>query len=172
MTPTEMIAIGAAAVAFGSMCAAIASAAFARRNARIAEQAKEQAKKAATLSQRIEAINHVRNALEDIIARIVETRDRLRVRPSERYLNSRSIFDTVTSIRRAKNLAEVVFSKDIRNKLDSALQHAEHLADRIDKGVADRTEERFAYDLDLNLKLRRDLQSLIDQMNAETALGG
>jgi hypothetical protein len=161
-----MIAIGAAAVSFGSMCAAIASAAFARRNARIAEQAREQAKKAATLTQRIEAIQHVRNALEDTIGRSVETRDRLRTPASERYLNSRSIFETVTSIRQAKNLADVVFSKDIRNNLDSALQHAEHLADFTEKGSL------LALDPDVNLQLRTDLQSLINQMNAETELGG
>ena len=129
-----------------------------------AQHAKQLAKQAATLTQRIEAINHIRNALEDTIARNVETRDRLRTPASERYLISRSIFETVTSIRRAKNLAEVVFSKDIRNNLDSALQHIEHFAEFAEKGVLDLHP-------DLTLELRTDLQSLINQMNSEAALG-
>jgi hypothetical protein len=62
----NIIAIVAAVVSFGSMCAAIASAATARRNARIAEQAREQALKAATLERRAKAIDHLRKALVDI----------------------------------------------------------------------------------------------------------
>jgi hypothetical protein len=165
LTVESIIAIAAAVVSFGSMCAAIGSAATARKNARIAEQAKEQAKKAATLTQRIEAINHIRNALEDIIGRNAETRDALRTPASERYLNIRPISETMTSIRRAKHLSEIVFSKGIRNNLDSALQHAGQFADFTEKGVIDLHSV-------LNLTLRTDLQSLIDQMNVEAALAG
>ena len=68
MTPTleNIIAIGAAVVSFGSMCAAIVSAATARRNAGIAEQARKQALKAATLERRAKAIDHLLKALVDI----------------------------------------------------------------------------------------------------------
>ena len=58
----------------------------------------------------------------------------------------------LTSIRRAKNLAEVVFSKDIRNNLDSALQHIENFAEFTEKGVLDLHP-------DLTLELRTDLQT-------------
>ena len=127
----DQTAVYALYVSIGSLMVSIVSACFAR-------SAQRQAKKAATLTQRREAINHIRNALEDTVARNVETHDRLRTPASERYLNSRSIFETVTSIRRAKNLAEVVFSKDIRNNLDSALQHIENFAEFTEKGVLDR----------------------------------
>jgi hypothetical protein len=158
MTPTEIIAIGAAAVSFVSMCAAIGSAVFARRNARTAEQAKEQAKQAALLIPRTEAINHVRTALEYITIGYAKGEDRLLASPSRAKREARS------NIRQAKNLADLVFGKEIGKKLDRALSDAEHLA------KLGETSSLLALDPDLNLKLRTDLQSLIDEMNPEAAL--
>jgi hypothetical protein len=60
MTMTEKLAIIAVVVSLGSVLVSIASAVIAWR-------AKQQARKAATLGQRIEAINHVRVALHDLI---------------------------------------------------------------------------------------------------------
>jgi hypothetical protein len=57
---TEKLAVFALAVSVGSLLVSIASAVIAWR-------AKQQARKAATLGQRIEAINHVRMALHDLI---------------------------------------------------------------------------------------------------------
>jgi hypothetical protein len=66
LTSENIIAIVAAVVSFGSMCASIASAATARKNARVAEQAREQALKAATLERRAKAIDHLRKAFVDV----------------------------------------------------------------------------------------------------------
>jgi folylpolyglutamate synthase/dihydropteroate synthase len=143
MTPTD-IAIGAAVVSFGSMCAAIASAVFARRNARIAEEAKRQAKQAALLERRTEAIEHIRQALFDVN-------------------NNRSANQALGNIRKAMNLSELAFGHEVRDALNQVEAKALHLNSIADK----RKEPEFQNTLVL---LGKELEALLKQMNRETAL--
>jgi hypothetical protein len=145
MTSTEMIAIGAAAVSFCSMCAAIASAVFAGKNARIAEQAKEQSKKAATLEPRTKAINHIRQAHFDITN------------------NGDVTGKTVTNIQEARNLASLVLGREVRTGLDRAYATASRL------NVPTPLATQHSPD---NIKLGEDLQTLITRMSDEAALVG
>jgi hypothetical protein len=101
-TMTEKLAIIALAVSVGSLLVSIASAVIAWR-------AKQQARKAATLGQRIEAINHVREALHDLIQDgVVKTK-------------------TTYSIRNALHLSAVVFSGRIGRELEQAYTTAYRL---------------------------------------------
>jgi hypothetical protein len=135
-TMTEKLAVIALAVSVGSLLVSIASAVIAWR-------AKQQARKAATLGQRIEAINHVRVALHDLIQDgVVKTK-------------------TTDSIRNALHLSAVVFSGRIGRELEQAYATAYRLQD------IDRLTSR---DWDDNLDLRKALQTLIARMNEEAAL--
>jgi hypothetical protein len=147
MTPTEIIAIGAAAVSFGSMCAAIVSAAFARKNARIAEQAKEQAKKAATLGQRTEAINHIRNAMYDT------------------HKDGNITTKTTDSIQRAAHLSRLVFNDSITQ----TVEHARTISDRLQHTPSERQNEQYEQDKDA---LKRCLDNALDLMNKEASFSG
>jgi hypothetical protein len=90
-------------MSFGSMCAAIASAATARKNAWIAKQAREQELKAATLERRAKAIDHVRKALVDIEdTQVIKC-------------------ETVNNIREAMRLSELVFDGEVQAALAKAL---------------------------------------------------
>jgi hypothetical protein len=135
-TMTEKLAVIALAVSVGSLLVSIASAVIAWR-------AKQQARKAATLGQRIEAINHVREALHDLIQDgVVKTK-------------------TTYSIRNALHLSAVVFSGRVGRELEQAYATAYRLQD------IDRLTSRNWDDI---LNLRKALQMLIDQMNEEAAL--
>jgi hypothetical protein len=147
MTPTEIIAIGAAAVSFGSMCAAIVSAAFARKNARIAEQAKEQAKKAATLGQRTEAINHIRNAMYDT------------------HKDGNITTKTTDSIQRAAHLSRLVFNDSITQ----TVERARTISDRLQHTPSERQNEQYEQDKDA---LKRCLDNALDLMNKEASFSG
>lgn len=109
----------------------------------IAWRAKQQARRAATLGQRIEAINHVRVALHDLI--------------QDGFFKTK----TTDSIRNALHLSAVVFGGRIGKELEQAYTTAYRLQD------IDRLTSR---DWDDNLDLRRALQTLIDRMNEEAAL--
>jgi hypothetical protein len=117
MTLTEIIAIGAAAVSFGSMCAAIVSAAFARKNARIA-------KKAATLGQRTEAINHIRNAMYDT------------------HKDGNITTKTTDSIQRAAHLSRLVFNDGITQ----TVERARTISDRLQHTPSERQNEQYEQD--------------------------
>jgi hypothetical protein len=143
MTLTEMIAIGAAIISFGSMCAAIASARFARRNAKIAEQAKEQARKAATLEPRTKAINHIHEAHFEVT--------------NNGYVTGK----TVNSLHEARKIAARVFSREIRTELDRAHATASRL------NLPSPLATQHSPD---NVKFGEDLQKLITRMNDEAAL--
>ena len=133
---TEKLAVFALAVSVGSLLVSIASAVIAWR-------AKQQARKAATLGHRIEAINHVRVALHDLI--------------QDGFVKTK----TTDSIRNALHLSAGVFSGRIGRELEQAYTTAYRLQD------IDRLTSR---DWDDNLDLRRALQTLIDRMNEEAAL--
>jgi uncharacterized protein YjiS (DUF1127 family) len=114
-------------------------------SALIAWRAKDQARKAATLGQRVEAINHVRWALHDLIQDgVVKTK-------------------TENSIRSALHLSALVFSSGIRSKLEQARATAYRLQEV-------KTSQLTNRDLEDIGTLKKDLQTLIDQMNGEATL--
>jgi hypothetical protein len=147
MTTTDWITVFAAVVSFGSMVAAIVSARNAGKNAKIAEQAKDQAKQTALLGQRTEAIDHLHTAVSDI--------------KKSRVVNS----IVKLSIEKAKQRAGRVFSSKVGNDLGRAFETADSL---IRQRVQDRGEglsQKEAID-----EFLPDLQSLIGQMNNEAIL--
>jgi hypothetical protein len=101
MTRTDIVAIVAAAVSFGSMVAAIVS-------AWIAGKAKDQARQAALLEPRTKVINHLLEAVSKIqISRSVTS-------------------SSLVSLRAAQDGGRVVFSDKVGD-LDRAIQTANHL---------------------------------------------
>jgi cell division FtsZ-interacting protein ZapD len=111
---------------------------------------KQQARQAATRA-RTEAVNYLREAQSDL-------------------KNDRSVTpQAVVSLRKAKNLADVVFSNEVRSDLNRALQTAEGASQRqrllhepnVDSKVIEATR-----------KLEEDLQPIIDQMKREAQLRG
>ena len=110
----------------------------------IAWRAKEQAKKAATLEPRTKAINHLRQAHFDIINNGYPRRE------------------TVNNIQEAKNLADLVLSRTVRNDLDQAYKTASAL---VPDGSANQHSPE-------NIALGNDLQKLITRMNDEATLSG
>ena len=148
LSSENIIAIVAAVVSFGSMCAAIASAATARRNARIAEQAREQALKAATLERRAKAIDHLRKALVDI--------EDTQVIKGE----------TVNNVREAMRLSELVFDGEVL----AALAKAHHETQRLHH-VTMPPNERRDQDLHDMHALGKDLKGWVDRMKLVAALG-
>jgi hypothetical protein len=148
LTTENIIAIVAAAVSFGSMCAAIASAATARKNARIAEQAKEQARRAATLERRAKAIDHLRKALVDI--------EDTQVIKGE----------TVNNVREAMRLSELVSDGEIQ----AALAKAHHETQRLHHLTMPPNERR-DQDLQDMHALGKDLKGWMDRMKHVATLG-
>jgi hypothetical protein len=138
---TEVIAI---LVSCGLVMVTMVSAVFVWRT-------KQQARQAATRS-RTEAVNYLREAQSDL-------------------KNDRSVTpQAVVSLRKAKNLADVVFSSNrVRSDLNRALQTAEGASQRqrllhepnVDSKVIEATR-----------KLEEDLQPIIDQMKREAQLRG
>ena len=111
---------------------------------------KQQARQAARRA-RTEAVNYLREAQSDL-------------------KNDRSVTpQAVVSLRKAKNLAKVVFSNRVRSDLNRALQTAEGASQRqrllhepnVDSKVIEATR-----------KLVEDLQPIIDQMKREAQLRG
>jgi hypothetical protein len=74
----------------------------------VASGAKDQAKKAATLTSRTEAIAHLRSALDDVIANTIAR-------------------DTLDNIQRAMHLAELVFKQNIIDRIDGVISAASSL---------------------------------------------
>jgi hypothetical protein len=104
MTTDNWINVGAAVVSFLSMIAAIVSACNTRKNARIAQEAKEQARQAATLASRGEVIGHL-----DAAVRALKQGT-----PFQR--------EVLGSLEQAKLNAARVFGNEITNDLDRKLK--------------------------------------------------
>jgi hypothetical protein len=102
------------------------------------------AKQAATLAIRVQAINHVREAFSDVSLHGVVTGK------------------TVTSLREARHLSALVFSRKITNDLDRHFATADRLNVRPEYRAAQKIEDRLA--------LGKDLQALINRMEQEAAL--
>src|SRR4051794_32303035 len=81
-------------VSLGSLFVSVCSAAVSIASVFIAYKAKEQARKAATLTSRIDAIGHLRHALEDVIISSITS-------------------ETLHNIEQAMHLAKLVFSQDV-----------------------------------------------------------
>ena len=111
---------------------------------------KQQARQAATRA-RTEAVNFLREAQSDL-------------------KNDRSVTpQTVVSLRKAKNLADVVFSNRVRSDLNRALQTAEGASQR-QRLLHDPNVDSKA--IEATRKLEEDLQPIIDQMKREAQLRG
>jgi hypothetical protein len=127
-------------ISCGSLVVAIASAVIAWR-------AKVQARRAATLAPRTEAIQHLRHALYDVNRNAI--------------LANR---ETVESIQKAMHLAALAFNRKIRNELERAYM----TASRLNMPPHQQRTEKDENDL---RGLRADLQSLINDMNQAATLG-
>jgi cell division FtsZ-interacting protein ZapD len=111
---------------------------------------KQQARQAATRA-RTEAVNYLREVQSDL-------------------KNDRSVTpQAVVSLRKAKNLAEVVFSNRVRSDLNRALQTAEGASQR-QRLLHDPNVDSKA--IEASRKLEEDLQPIIDQMKREAQLRG
>jgi hypothetical protein len=111
---------------------------------------KQQARQAATRA-RTEAVNYLREAQSEL-------------------KNDRSVTpQAVVSLRKAKNLAEVVFSNRVRSDLNRALQTAEGASQR-QRLLHDPNVDSKA--IEASRKLEEDLQPIIDQMKREAQLRG
>jgi hypothetical protein len=135
MNLTERLAVIAILVSFGSLCVSIVSVV-------IAWTAKQQARQAAALGHRYEAINHLHEALT--------------------VLKNRGIASTIPSVRAAKVLPDVVFSSTVRSGLDSAFKEAESIFQ--ENPMAPRGASLSA--------LQRRLELLVEQMKQEAAIVG
>jgi hypothetical protein len=113
MRTADIIAIVAALISFGSMIGTVISARTARKNARIAEEAKNQAKQAALLGPRGEAINYVHAAVAAL----------------NRGQSSNTRGELIQNIQKAKQLADRVFSVEMRTELNDKLKAAQSLSD-------------------------------------------
>jgi hypothetical protein len=137
---TEVIAI---LVSVGLVLVTIVSAVLVWRT-------KQQARQAATRA-RTEAVNYLREAQSDL-------------------KNDRSVTpQAVVSLRKAKNLAEVVFSNRVRSDLNRALQTAEGASQR-QRLLHEPNVDSKA--IEATRKLEEDLQPIIDQMKREAQLRG
>ena len=137
---TEVIAI---LVSVGLVLVTIVSAVLVWRT-------KQQARQAATRA-RTEAVNYLREAQSDL-------------------KNDRSVTpQAVVSLRKAKNLADVVFSNRVRSDLNRALQTAEGASQR-QRLLHEPNVDSKA--IEATRKLEEDLQPIIDQMKREAQLRG
>jgi len=111
---------------------------------------KQQARQAARRA-RTEAVNYLREVQSDL-------------------KNDRSVTpQAVVSLRKAKNLAEVVFSNRVRSDLNRALQTAEGASQR-QRLLHEPNVDSKA--IEATRKLEEDLQPIIDQMKREAQLRG
>ena len=137
---TEVIAI---LVSVGLVLVTIVSAVLVWRT-------KQQARQAATRA-RTEAVNYLREAQSEL-------------------KNDRSVTpQAVVSLRKTKNLAEVVFSNRVRSDLNRALQTAEGASQR-QRLLHEPNVDSKA--IEATRKLEEDLQPIIDQMKREAQLRG
>ena len=111
---------------------------------------KQQARQAARRA-RTEAVNYLREVQSDL-------------------KNDRSVTpQAVVSLRKAKNLADVVFSNEVRSDLNRALQTAEGASQR-QRLLHEPNVDSKA--IEATRKLEEDLQPIIDQMKREAQLRG
>jgi cell division FtsZ-interacting protein ZapD len=111
---------------------------------------KQQARQAATRA-RTEAVNYLREAQSEL-------------------KNDRSVTpQAVVSLRKAKNLADVVFSNRVRSDLNRALQTAEGASQR-QRLLHEPNVDSKA--IEATRKLEEDLQPIIDEMKREAQLRG
>jgi hypothetical protein len=136
MSLTEKLALIALVVSCGSLLVSITGAV-------VAWKAKQQARQAATLGRRIDAINRLRDALSDLEENNVTC-------------------EVLENLRDAKALADVLFSPQVRSDLDHALKEAEHYGAR----PLPRTFKA----RDDMLQLESNLQTLIDRMKQEASM--
>jgi membrane protein implicated in regulation of membrane protease activity len=134
----------AAIVAVLSAIAAWRSARSARKNARIAEAAKEQLRQTTLLERRIEVINAVEQAREQLN-------------------RSDEIRSAAENLRKARKGSEFVFSFEVRQKLQ-----------RADNTVWDmfiRAREQLV-PIIVDDALKNEIKALLERMNRETRLPG
>ena len=140
MTLTDKLAAMALLVSFGSLVMSIASVV-------LAAQAKEQAKKAATLGQRTEALNHIRNAMYDT------------------HKDGNITTKTTDSIQRAAHLSRLIFNDSITQ----TVERARTISDRLQHTPSERQNEQYEQDKDA---LKRCLDNALDLMNKEASVSG
>jgi hypothetical protein len=141
MTMTDTLAVIAVLISMASLIVSIASIVIAAKS-----------KQAAALEPRTRAIDQIYQALSDL-------RQNQSLTPK-----------AVASIEKAKNLADIVFSKKLRDHLDRTLGRAHEIAASI------ANPQRGLYDMERDMAhtrlLESDLHKLIDEMTKEAALGG
>ena len=139
MTMTDNLAVIAVLISMASLIVSIASIVIAAKS-----------KQAAALEPRTRAIDQIHEALSDL-------RQNQSLTPK-----------AVASITKAKNLADIVFSKKVRGDLDHVLGSAHEIAASVSTPEGGLSLGR---DMDVTRALETALQTLIDQMSREAALG-
>ena len=139
MTMTDNLAVFALLISMVSLIVAIASIVIAAKS-----------KQAGAVEPRTRAIDQVREALSDL--------------RQKQSLTAQA----VVSITKAKNLADIVFSKKVRSDLEQVLGSAHEIAASVgtSEGVS------LGRDMEVTRALETALQRLIDRMSREAALGG
>jgi predicted PurR-regulated permease PerM len=141
MTMTDTLAVIALLISMASLIVALASILIAVKN-----------KQAGAVEPRIRAIDQMHEALSDL--------------RQNQILTPKAI----ASITKAKNLADLVFSKKIRGDLDKVLGSAHEIAASV--GHPGGGAYDFGRDMDVTQAVETALKTLIDQMSQEAALGG
>jgi hypothetical protein len=141
MTMTDNLAVVAILISMASLIVAIASIVMSAKN-----------KQAGAVEPRTRAIEQIREALSDL-------RQNQSLTPK-----------AIASITKAKNLADIVFSKKVRGNVDQVLGSAHEIAASV--GHPGGGAYDFGRDMDVTHAVENALQTLIDQMNREAALGG
>jgi hypothetical protein len=107
----------------------------------------ERTAKAAILSQRLEAVNHIRTAMDD----------------THRHANITR--KTTDSIREAKHLSDAVFDRSIAQTIDRALTislRIQHIPSERQDDQYDRDEDNLKYCLDEALRLMKKESALAE----------
>jgi hypothetical protein len=141
MTMTDNLAVVALLISMASLIVAIASIVMSAKN-----------KQAGAVEPRTRAIEQIREALSDL-------RQNQSLTPK-----------AIASITKAKNLADIVFSKKVRSDFDQVLGSAHEIAASV--GHPGGGAYDFGRDMDVTHAVETALQALIDQMSREAALGG
>jgi hypothetical protein len=138
---TDTLAVVALLISMASLIVALASIVIAVKN-----------KQAGAVEPRIRTIDQMHEALSDL-------RQNQALTPK-----------AIAGITKAKNLADLVFSKKIRGDLDNVLGSAHEIA--ASAGHPAGRAYDFGRDMDVTQAVETALQTLIDQMSREAALGG
>jgi|EndMetStandDraft_8_1072994.scaffolds.fasta_scaffold205159_1 hypothetical protein len=138
MTMTDNLAVVVVLISMASLIVAIASIVMSAKN-----------KRAGTVEPRTRAIEQIHEALSDL-------RQNQHLTPN-----------AIASITKAKNLADIVFSKKVRGDLDQVLGSAHEITASVGHPGGD-----FGRDMEVTHPVENALQNLIDQMSREAALGG